>query len=294
MKKNHGNKNIMAGLLNWIVECNSWNKSLFVDFVIEDITIGAIHCTQLDLLKRYPQVFQVFSKQVTLHPRLYTPEARTEVVDAVLQIWRKEGVIQGWRDEKYRVTRSFDTKPLMLIERSAAPFFGVINFGVHLNGIIEKKGKLHMWLARRSSQKSRFPGYLDHLVAGGHTAGMTTWQVMIKECQEEANIPEELARQARPAGAVSFCMDENQSLRRDNLFVYDLKLPESFIPQNRDGEVAEFFLWPIDKVKETIAWTRTIKTNCNLVMIDFLVRYGFLDPDDPHYLEIVHGLRNLY
>ena len=29
----------------------------------------------------------------------------------------------------------------------------------------------------------------------------------------------------------------------------------------------------------------------SLVMIDFLVRHGHLDPHDPHYLEIVHGLR---
>ncbi len=293
VRKNRKSENTMKGLLDWIVECNSWNSSHFVDFIIEDITVGAIHCSRLELLKSYPQIFQVFSNRVKLHPRLDSPAARTEAVDAVLRNWRKKGIIQGWRDEQYRVTSSFDRPPLMLVERSAAPFFGVINYGVHLNGFTEKEGNCYMWLARRSAQKSRFPGHLDHLVAGGHTAGMSTRQVMLKECHEEAGIPGELARQAQPAGAISFCMDEYQTLRRDVLFVYDLKLPENFVPQNMDGEVAEFFLWSLAKVLETVACTRTIKTNCNLVMIDFLVRHGYLCPDDPHYLKIVHGLRGL-
>ncbi|CAN0216580.1 unnamed protein product [Ectocarpus fasciculatus] len=33
------------------------------------------------------------------------------------------------------------------------------------------------------------------------------------------------------------------------------------------------------------------KPNCALVMIDFALRHGFLDPDHPDYLELVHQLR---
>jgi hypothetical protein len=34
------------------------------------------------------------------------------------------------------------------------------------------------------------------------------------------------------------------------------------------------------------------KLNCNLVIIDFLVRHGYIDQEAPDYLEIVQGLRS--
>ena len=73
---------------------------------------------------------------------------------------------------------------------------------------------------------------------------------VIKECQEEANISEDLAKNAKPAGAVSYEYLINneegdhhshwggaKGLKRDVLFCYDLKVPESFQPSNNDGEV---------------------------------------------------------
>jgi hypothetical protein len=35
----------------------------------------------------------------------------------------------------------------------------------------------------------------------------------------------------------------------------------------------------------------TYKDNCNLVVIDFLVRHGFIGPETPGYLDIIRGLR---
>ena len=60
---------------------------------------------------------------------------------------------------------------------------------------------------------------------------------VVKECQEEAGIPEELAKHAKPAGAVSYAYLEDEGLKQDVLFVYDLLLPEDFVPQPNDGEV---------------------------------------------------------
>jgi len=85
-------------------------------------------------------------------------------------------------------------------------------------------------------------------------------------------------------------MDNKQKLQYDNLFIYDLKLEENFVPENTDGEAEEFFLWPVEKVMEVVATTRDYKTNCNLVIIDFAVRHGFLKPDEPFYSEICSGL----
>ena len=50
-------------------------------------------------------------------------------------------------------------------------------------------------------------------------------------------------------------------------------------------------LWPIARVAEIVRDTREFKFNCNLVIIDFLVRHGLIAPEYPEYLEIVKGLR---
>jgi hypothetical protein len=90
---------------------------------------------------------------------------------------------------------------------------------------------------------------------------------------------------------VSYCLETEEGLRPDVLFCYDLELPADFVPVNRDGEVAEFQLWPVEDVLETVAQTTEFKFNCNLIVIDFAVRHGFLAPDDPDYIDILQGLR---
>jgi hypothetical protein len=73
---------------------------------------------------------------------------------------------------------------------------------------------------------------------------------VIKECGEEAGIPAELAAAAVPCGAVSCSCLYKGNLKRDVMFVYDIELPESFVPKPQDGEVEDFFLWPMDKVMQ--------------------------------------------
>ena len=69
---------------------------------------------------------------------------------------------------------------------------------------------------------------------------------LMKEADEEASIPKELARRARPAGAIAYRMELNGHLRDDTLFVYDLELPRDFTPRNHDGEIAGLPALPIE------------------------------------------------
>src|SRR3546814_6388319 len=114
---------------------------------------------------------------------------------------------------------------------------------------------------------------------------------VVKECAEGAAIPEALARTARPAGRVSYVMENEEGIRNDVLFAYDLAVPADFHPRNTDGEIEEFFLWPVERVIETLAAGDDFKFNVALVIIDFLVRRGLIGPEDRDYLEIIHGLR---
>lgn len=106
---------------------------------------------------------------LTLAPQHTTTEARTQAVAGVLAELRdKHGLLSGWRDELYPVTPAFDAEPLLLIERAAAPYFGIRAYGVHVNGyVVQADGRKALWVARRSASKQTWPGKLDHIVAGG-------------------------------------------------------------------------------------------------------------------------------
>lgn len=106
---------------------------------------------------------------LTLASQHSSTEARTQAVAAVLLKLRQDhGLLSGWRDELYPVTPAFDAEPLLLIERAAAPYFGIRAYGVHINGyVVRPDGSKALWVARRSAQKQTWPGKLDHIVAGG-------------------------------------------------------------------------------------------------------------------------------
>jgi hypothetical protein len=87
--------------------------------------------------------------------------------------------------------------------------------------------------------------------------------------------------------------------RRHAFWVYDLELPEAFRPQPVDGEVAEFKLLPWREVAEivergVVQGPEGFKYNCNLVVIDWLLRTGRIDPDHPDYLELCTGLHAVF
>ena len=78
-------------------------------------------------------------------------------------------------------------------------------------------------------------------------------------------------------------------------FTFDLPLPADFAPTSLDGETENFELWDLDRVAAAVANVggdgTLFKPNCNLVVIDFLVRRGFITPDAPGYLKLLDGLR---
>ena len=203
----------------------------------------------------------------------------------------------GWRDELLPVVATFSGKPALLMERAAMPLFGFKAYGVHVNGFVRDKttGEVSkLWVAKRAKDKSTFPGMLDHIVAGGQPYGISPADNVIKECGEEANIPPSLASKARAAGAVSYMnIEKSGRLKRDALFCYDIELPVDFLPTPVDGEVESFELqsleWVLDKVVK--GGSAGYKPNCNLVIIDFLIRHGVITPETDGYLELLSSLR---
>ena len=73
-----------------------------------------------------------------------------------------------------------------------------------------------------------------------------------QECSEEAGIPPALAGAAVAAGAVSYTAAQPAGVKRDVLFVYDLRLPPEFVPAPQARASLCLYRWP--QAKKLAAW----------------------------------------
>lgn len=284
----------LAKLQRRVDACNTildQDLATFVPFCIEGKRLGYLKESFAEKLEKYGDVFVRQSEGIAIHEQLQSERIRTEEVGKVMQQLRKEGTIFGWREELFPVRELFHDAPMLLLERAAVAHFGIKAYGVHMNGFVkDSSGNEFLWVARRSAAKPTFPGMLDHLVAGGQ-GQIGCMENVVKEAEEEAGIPRELALQARSVGAVSYRMKVDEGVKQDVLYVYDLELPKDFVPRAMDGEVEQFMLWPIERVIESVANTQEWKPNCVLVVIDFLIRHGHIHADQPGYLQLLASLR---
>jgi len=277
--------------LDRIRDCNRWEPSDFIPFMLDGECVGHIRRSFATHLQCWPEVCSVTSGEVTWvdsHPSF---EDRSQLMQELLEELVQSGVVSHLHGEKYGVTPGDRSQARMLIDRACAPYFGVRAFGQHMNGFVRDGERLRMWIGRRSADRRVYPLHLDNLVAGGLPWGVTLAENLRKECREEADIPNDLADRARPVGAVTYCRDSTRGLKPDVMYCYDLELPADFEPSCRDGEVESFYLWPVEQVMETVRETDEFKLNCNLVIIDFLVRHGYISQNSPDYLQIIQGLR---
>ena len=281
-------------LLDRIREINRHDPAAFAPFVVDGRRLGAVRRDRIGLLRAAaPGIVEAGDGSLAFAPDAAgVADARSALIAAAAARLADAGAIAPLRGELYPAARRFGEAPAFVIDRAAVPFFGLRAWGVHLNGYTRRDGALAMWIARRARDRPTWPGRLDNMVAGGQPVGLGPMENLIKECAEEAAIPAPLARQARPVGAVSYVQQAPEGLKPDVQFCFDLELPPDFVPRNTDGEIESFALWPIGQVARTVAETTDFKDNCNLVVIDFLIRHGLVAPNDPDYLALVRGLRS--
>jgi len=178
------------------------------------------------------------------------PHARlSEHLAALAARCRADGWLPAWRDELFDVTWPEGGDSLAFFERGAFRRFGLVSQAVHLNGI-RHDGTL--WVARRSPRKAVDPGKLDNLVGGGMGAGETPADTLGRECWEEAGIPPELIATARPIAKLHARRPEFDGIHDEWLYSFDVALPADFVPQNQDGEVAEFMIMDREELTERV------------------------------------------
>ena len=139
--------------------------------------------------------------------------------------------------------------------------------------------------AKRADAKAIDPAKLDNLAAGRIARGYTPLETLIKEAGEEAGVPAEMAKTARSVGATRCKYAVDEGLHHEIMFVHDLMLPADFTPKNLDGEVASFTCHPIADVLTMIENPGQFTVDAALVIIDCLIRHGYISSDREDYLE---------
>lgn len=265
------------------------NLSRYLPFVVDGHHVGWVKPALAASLD--DKVFIVTADHLTMRPELATAEARSAAMATVLAGLRAEGRVPGWRNELYPVNQGFGETPLLVMERAAAPLFGVLAYGVNLNGFVGRGWEMKVWVARRSPTKSVDPNMLDLIVGGGQPLDLSPAENLLKECREEAGIPPEIAARAEPVGMITLFIEAGEGLRVGQQFNFDLELPEAFRPFNQDGEVAGFELIPVSELMHRLRSADEFMYDIALVLIDFLIRHGFIGPEEPDYLPLIAGLR---
>ncbi|MEJ2692167.1 MAG: DUF4743 domain-containing protein [Candidatus Thiodiazotropha sp.] len=279
------------GLLRHLRALNRWDPDNFTGFYFRGQRYGYLKAQIREALKQWPDYFHVETNRVEFNARLDSFEARSEALAEVTGVLVERGIVSHAHGERYPVTSSGRESAIATIDRTAAPYFGLRAYGQHLNGFVRSPDGIKLWIARRSADRRVYPNKLDNMVAGGLPHDLSLGENLRKECMEEASVPAALAANAVPVGALSYCRETPVGLKPDTLYCYDLELSADFRPRNTDGEVAEFMLLPVEEVLGLVRDSDDFKPNCNLVLVDFFIRHGILNPEARGYLDLSLGLR---
>lgn len=171
------------------------------------------------------------------------PDERSDLLAEAANRLRQEGLITGWRDERYSYWGEIESAPgpahtpWFQMERAAFRFLGLRSHAVHINGF---RPDGHIWCGVRALSKATDPGRIDNLAAGGLPAGEAPLECALRELHEEAGLDAAIARHLRPAGRLVTRRREKEGWHDEALLVYNLMLPHDVQPRNLDGEVSEF------------------------------------------------------
>ncbi len=278
-------------LYDHIVACNTHDLDGRIPFRIAGAQVGWVSDDLADRMTRWHQYFDVKKDSLSFRDSVGDVEARSKALAEAGAALVVQQALPRNRKELCPVAEKFGDPTLLRIDRAWLQAFGVTSYGVHVNGYVDTPDGPELWVGVRSKDREVAPGKLDNMVAGGQPVGLSLMDNVLKEAAEEASVPEDLARTAIPTGMVSYMLTTDRGLRRDMLFVFDLKLPGDFEPVNADGEISGFVRWPARQALRVVDETDEFKFNVNLVIIDFAIRHGLVEPDRPDYGKLVHGLR---
>ncbi|ODQ47446.1 hypothetical protein PICMEDRAFT_71518 [Pichia membranifaciens NRRL Y-2026] len=266
--------------------------------------LGFMITPVVNALEKYPQFFEIsaLNNTVQFHPSLDTIEAREQALELIGNTWRSATLFEtlyGWRNEKYTIF-SKDRKPYFHLERAMCPLFGLVMYGVHINGYVKSpSGEYKMWVPRRAADKPTYPGMLDNTVAGGLGYPYGPLETCFKECYEEAGLLKEyVSKKLSSCGVVSYLyqvkpgdyFSEAGLIQPEVEYVYDLEMDPDITPHPVDHESEDFRLMSIPEIEEKLLLGE-FKDNCAAIIVDFMIRHSIITPEEEHdFIEITNRL----
>ena len=243
-------------------------------FFIEGHAVGSVAHAHLATLRRWPAWLRTEPGRIEL---IADKAARNDALANINHALHEDGLVRGWRDERYDIVSLHTGERLARTERAAARFWGTLTVGAHANGFVANADgrPTHLWIAQRSPHKATDPGLHDNLIGGGVADGQSPRDALVREGWEEAGLTPAQMAPARAGRVIRLCRNVAEGLQLEDLHSFDLRLAAGQVPQNQDGEVARFELLPLAQAL-ALAAGDTMTVDAALVTLDFGLRHGML------------------
>lgn len=152
------------------------------------------------------------------------------------------GLAGAWRNEQLAVTDQLGHHK-GTVERAAVRPLGISTTAVHLAG---QTPDGRFWVQQRALDKATDPGLWDTLVGGMVADQDTLESALVRETWEEAGLNLHALQGLRAGGEFITCRPSNDGRGAGYLnerIVWSVcTVPDGMVPQNQDGEVAQFGL----------------------------------------------------
>lgn len=166
----------------------------------------------------------------------------TSSLALVAQALREAGLAGAWRDELLAVNDEHGRR-VGVVERAAVRPLGIATQAVHLTGSAPD-GRI--WVQQRALTKANDPGLWDTLVGGMVSAEETVQSALRRETWEEAGLHLDKLRGVAQGGCVVTRRPSTDGRGTgyvvEEIDWYGCTVPEGMVPENQDGEVAQFRL----------------------------------------------------
>lgn len=255
-----------------------WGSSIWKPLWLNGLKLGSLNEKWLERVRLdWTESITEMPEGIHLHTDGWL--AMGDSLQHMAQGWKQFGYLSGWRNEQFDVNDS-EGRPLFTLERSAFRPLGLLSRAVHINGLTEYEGEWVFWIGRRSPYKAVDPNKLDNLVGGGIASGESIREAMLREGMEEAGLDEALLQNLSGQSRRRSCRPVSRGLHNEELFIFDIVLPPDVLPENQDGEVAEFRRMRIPELTEAMC-SGLLMNDAFLATLDAFNRYGLLDRQHP-------------
>jgi 8-oxo-dGTP pyrophosphatase MutT (NUDIX family) len=163
------------------------------------------------------------------------------------------GFADAWRNELLAV-RNPQGGVIGRVERAVVRPLGIATQAVHLVGTTPSG---HIWLQQRALNKANDPGLWDTLMGGMVSASDTLSQALARETWEEAGLRLHQVQALQHGGHIDFASPATHDGRgtgylAERIDWFTALVPDGVVPQNQDGEVAQFVCASVEEVLDTM------------------------------------------